>query len=155
MATRVALGCDHAGFELKEAVREVLRAKGMSVVDLGTSSREAVDYPDIAVVVAGAVARGSAELGILLCGTGVGMSIAANKVAGVRAALCADSFTARMAREHNDANVLCLGSRVLGPGLAQDIVSAFLEARFASERHLRRVQKIRAIEAPPAPDGQI
>lgn len=155
----VAVGCDHGGFDLKEAVLEVLRAEGHEVRDFGTMSRESVDYPDFALAVARAVAAGEAGLGVLMCGTGIGVSITANKVPGIRAALCAEPYSARMARQHNDANVLCLGARVVGPGLAQDIVRAFLNGQFEGGRHARRVEKIRGIEretgllAPPQQAG--
>lgn len=152
----IAVGCDHGGFDLKEAVIEVLRQEGHEVRDFGTMSRESVDYPDFARAVAGAVAAGEAGLGVLMCGTGIGVSITANKVPGIRAALCAEPYSARMARQHNDANVLCMGARVVGPGLAQDIVRAFLSARFEGGRHARRVDKIRTIELEfaPSPPGE-
>ncbi|OUM95249.1 MAG: ribose 5-phosphate isomerase B [Firmicutes bacterium ZCTH02-B6] len=143
---RIAIGSDHAGFELKKELAAHLEAAGYSVVDMGTESRESCDYPDYAQRVAEAVAAGQYDRGILVCGTGIGMSIAANKVPGVRAALCAEPFSARMAREHNDANVLCLGARVVGPGLALEIADAFLAAQFAGGRHARRVDKIRELE---------
>jgi len=143
---RIAIGSDHAGFDLKEELIPFLKAAGHAVEDMGTSGRESCDYPDFARAVAEAVAQGRHERGILICGTGIGMSIAANKVAGVRAALCAEPFSARLAREHNDANVLCLGARVIGPGLAQAIVAAFLEGQFEGGRHQRRVDKIRGLE---------
>lgn len=143
---RVGVGCDHGGFDLKQAVLEVLQELKFEVEDFGTHSRESVDYPDFARAVAHAVRDGRCDFGVLICGTGVGISIAANKVPGIRAALCADTFTARMARQHNDANILCLGARTLGPGLAQDIVRAFFSASFEGGRHARRVEKIRALE---------
>lgn len=143
---RIAVGSDHAGFELKREVLNYLEASGHEAEDFGTRSRESCDYPDFARAVAQAVASGRVELGILICGTGIGMSIAANKVPGVRAALCGEPYSARLAREHNDANVLCLGARVVGPGLAADIVGAFLSGRFAGGRHSRRVEKLRGLE---------
>ncbi|HHS97101.1 MAG TPA: ribose 5-phosphate isomerase B [Chloroflexi bacterium] len=143
---RIAVGADHGGYSLKEAVVRYLIAEGHQVEDVGTHDETSTDYPDYAVQVARAVAEGRADLGVLVCGTGIGMSIAANKVRGVRAALATDCYMARMAREHNDANVLCLGGRVLGTGSALEIVRAFLEARFAGGRHARRVGKIEAIE---------
>lgn len=143
---RIAVGADHGGYSLKEAVGRYLIAEGHQVEDVGTHDETSTDYPDYAVQVARAVAEGRADLGVLVCGTGIGMSIAANKVRGVRAALATDCYMARMAREHNDANVLCLGGRVLGTGSALEIVRAFLEARFAGGRHARRVGKIEAIE---------
>lgn len=150
---RVAVGADHGGFPLKGILIEALREEGAEVLDFGTDSPAACDYPDLALPVARAVAGGDADWGLLICGTGIGMSMAANKVRGVRAALCHDPYSARMAREHNDANVLCLGARVIGPGLAREVLGAFMAARFAGSRHARRVDKIRALEggqvAPP------
>ncbi len=144
---RVALGADHAGFKLKDEIKGFLASQGLEVEDLGTHSEEPVDYPDVAERVATLVAGGGADLGILVCGTGIGQAIAANKVPGVRAAVANDVFTARLAREHNNANVLTLGARVVGVGLAMEIVRAFLEASFEGGRHARRVEKIRALEA--------
>ena len=143
---RIVVGADHGGYQLKEEITRFLIAEGHEVEDVGTYSDESTDYPDYAARVARAVAEGRADLGVLICGTGIGMSIAANKVRGVRAALATDCYMARMARQHNDANVLCLGGRVLGTGTALEIVRAFLEGRFAGGRHARRVAKIRAIE---------
>lgn len=146
MAERVALGCDHAGFTLKEAVREVIQRFDREVLDLGTHSLESVDYPDFGESVGRAVASGRAEKGIVICGTGIGISIAANKVPGVRAALCHDTFSAKMSRAHNDANVLALGARVVGSGLAQEIVQTWLEAKFEGGRHADRVEKLSRLE---------
>jgi len=143
---RIAIGSDHRGFALKEALKELLAELGHEWVDFGCQTEEPVDYPDIARPVAEAVAGGEYERGILICGSGVGMSIAADKVKGVRAALCGNSFTARLARRHNDANVLCLGSWCIGQGLAEDIVRVFLSEDFEGGRHARRLEKIRAIE---------
>jgi ribose 5-phosphate isomerase B len=143
---RIAIGSDHRGFALKEALKELLAELGHEWVDLGCQGEEAVDYPDIARPVAEAVAAGEYERGILICGSGVGMSIAADKVKGIRAALCDNSFTARLARRHNDANVLCLGSWCIGQGLAEDIVRVFLSEDFEGGRHARRLEKIRAME---------
>jgi len=143
----IAIGADHGGYELKQYIVEALTDEELQVEDLGTHSTESVDYPDVAARVARAVAAGEAERGIIICGTGIGVSMAANKVPGVRAALCTDCYMARMARKHNDAQVLCLGARVLGFGLALDIVHAFLESEFAGGRHARRVGKIDALEA--------
>lgn len=143
---RVAIGADQGGYELKQRVAEFLIAQGHTVSDLGTHRLESVDYPDIAALVARAVAAGEAERGILICGTGIGVSLAANKVDGVRAALCTDCYMARMAREHNDAQILCLGGRVLGVGSALDIVQVFLGSDFLGGRHARRVDKISALE---------
>jgi len=143
---KVAIGCDHAGIDLKPAVREALEQAGAEVIDLGTHSRESVDYPDYGVAVARAVVSGDADLGVVLCGTGIGISIAANKVPGARAALCHDTYSARMSREHNDANILAMGARVVGAGLAQEIVKAWLAASFAGGRHERRVEKLKQLD---------
>lgn len=143
-----AIGCDHAGTELKLALANVLEAEGYVVRDVGTDGSESVDYPDFAHEVAKLVAGGEASVGLLVCGTGIGMSIAANRHPGVRAALCGDVFSARLTRLHNDANVLCVGARVVGGGLAEDILRAFLAARFEGGRHERRVGKIEL------PDGE-
>ena len=143
---RVAIGADQGGYELKQRVAEFLITQGHVVADLGIHRLESVDYPDIAALVADAVVAGEAERGILICGTGIGVSLAANKVDGVRAALCTDCYMARMAREHNDAQVLCLGGRVLGVGSALDIVQVFLGSEFLGGRHARRVEKISALE---------
>ena len=143
---RIALGADHAGFDLKEALKGWLLEYGHEVQDAGTHSTEPVDYPDYAVQVGEAVASGKAERGLLVCGTGVGMAIAANKVPGARAAFCSDLFTARMSREHNDANILTLGARITGRELAQEILALWLATGFAGGRHAPRIEKIRAIE---------
>ena len=146
MAERVIAGSDHAGLVLRAEVVRVAREKGFEVEDLGPFSGDSVDYPDYARKVAEAVAAGRARFGVLVCGTGIGMSIAANKVKGVRAAHCGNELEARMARAHNDANVLCLGERVLGLGLGAAVVTAFLEQPFEGGRHQRRVDKIGALE---------
>ncbi len=146
MADKVIVGSDHAGLALRAEAVKVAREAGFEVEDLGPFSAESVDYPDFARSVAEAVAAGRARLGILVCGTGIGMSIAANKVKGVRAALCSSEFEARMARSHNDANVLCLGERVIGIGVGGAVVKAFLGATFEGGRHERRVQKMRDLE---------
>jgi len=146
MAERVIAGSDHAGLVLRAEVVRVAREKGFEVEDLGPFSGDSVDYPDYARKVAEAVAARRARFGILVCGTGIGMSIAANKVKGVRAAHCGNELEARMARAHNDANVLCLGERVLGLGLGAAVVTAFLEQPFEGGRHQRRVEKIGALE---------
>ncbi len=146
MADKVIAGSDHAGLALRAEAVKAAREAGLEVEDLGPFSSESVDYPDYAKAVAEAVASGRAKVGILVCGTGIGMSIAANKVKGVRAAQCTTEFEARMARAHNDANVLCLGERVVGLGLGGAIVKAFLEATFEGGRHERRVQKMRDLE---------
>lgn len=143
---KLALGCDHGGFLLKEHIRQLLEELGLEYHDFGAFNTESVDYPDVAKVVAKAVADGEFEKGILCCGTGIGVSIAANKVPGVRAALCHDTFSARATREHNDSNILTMGERVIGPGLAGDIVRTWLGAEFAGGRHQRRVDKISEIE---------
>ncbi|MFB3067728.1 MAG: ribose 5-phosphate isomerase B [Acidobacteriota bacterium] len=144
---RIAVGADHAGFPLKGQVLELLEKEGHSVVDLGTHSTRSVDYPDYAQAVGESVVKGETQVGILLCGSGVGASIAANKVAGIRAALCHDVFSARQSREDDDANVLCLGPRVIGPALAQELIRVFLAARFSkAERHLRRLEKVAGLE---------
>jgi ribose 5-phosphate isomerase B len=143
---RIALGSDHGGFRLKEAIKEMLQQNNIAYEDFGTDSTESVDYPDFAEMVSEAVLSGKCDQGILCCGTGIGISIAANKVPGIRAALCSDCFSARMAREHNNANILCLGGRVVGPGLAVEIVNAWLKAGFLGGRHQRRLDKIAAIE---------
>ncbi len=142
----IAIGADHGGYELKQRIARFLIAQGHQVQDLGTHSLESVDYPDFAALVARAVAAGEAECGILICGTGIGVSMAANKVRGIRAAVCTDCYMARMAREDNDAQILCLGGRVLGIGSALDIVQVFLDSEFLGGRHARRVDKISALE---------
>jgi ribose 5-phosphate isomerase B len=144
---KVALGCDHAGYLLKEVVWSSLKSVGHEVVDKGTFSQESCDYPDFAEEVATSVAGGEAERGIVICATGIGMAMAANKVAGIRASVCNDLYTARFSRLHNDANVLALGARVVGPGLAEEIVKTWMETDFEGGRHLRRIGKIGAIEA--------
>jgi ribose 5-phosphate isomerase B len=143
---RVAIGSDHAGFELKSHLREVLAARGHDVVDLGTDSVESVDYPPICAAVAHRVVAGDVDLGIVLGGSGQGEQIAANKVRGARAALCNDLYTARMARAHNDANVLAMGGRIVAAGLAEEILDVFLGTRFEGGRHQRRVDQIHDIE---------
>jgi len=143
---KLAIGSDHAGLVLKREVRRALDERQLAVEDYGTHTDDSVDYPDFAARVAQAVSRGDCALGVLVCGTGIGMSIAANKVSGIRAAVCTTEFEARMARAHNDANVLCLGGRVVGAGLAAQIVEAFLDQRFEGGRHERRLQKIRDAE---------
>jgi ribose 5-phosphate isomerase B len=145
---KIVLGCDHAGFPLKQIVQETIRKAGHQVVDVGTDSTEPVDYPDIAERVARAIIEKRAQRGILLCGSGVGACIAANKIAGIYAGVCHDTYSAHQGVEHDDMNVLCLGARIIGPELAREIVPAFLLARFAKdERHRRRVEKIRRIES--------
>jgi len=143
---KIAIGSDHGGFKLKEEIKKMLQEKEYDFKDFGTFSEESVDYPDIALEVARAVQDGSYDRGILICGTGIGIGIAANKLAGIRAALCHDTFSARASREHNNANILTMGERVIGPGLARDIVNVWLETGFAGGRHARRVEKINDIE---------
>ncbi len=143
---KVAIGSDHAGFKLKNEIASLLEEMGIEYEDFGTGSEESCDYPDIAVPVARAVADGRVDRGILVCGTGIGMSITANKVRGVRAALCHDEFSARMTRAHNDSNVLTLGARVTGAGLAREIVRIWLSTEYEGGRHARRVAKIALLE---------
>jgi ribose 5-phosphate isomerase B len=139
---KLLVGADHAGFELKTILLDFLSGLGVRWEDVGTFSGQSVDYPDFAFEVARRVASGEAAFGLLICGTGVGMSITANRLAGIRAALCNDIFTARMSRAHNNANILALGSRVVGAGLAQAIVQTFLETPFEKGRHQRRIKKM-------------
>ena len=141
-----AIGSDHGGYALKQEIMKHLTERGIEYRDYGTFSTDSCDYPDYGEAVGRAVASGECERGIVVCGTGIGISITANKVHGVRCALCGDCFSAQMAREHNDANVLALGARVLGPGLALKIVDTFLDAEFQGGRHARRVAKIMALE---------
>ena len=138
---KIALGADHAGFELKERLRHFISQLGHEVSDLGTDSQDSVDYPDYARAVASLVASGGADRGLLVCGTGTGMAIAANKVNGIRAAACNEPYSAAMARAHNDANILTLGSRVAGCGLAEEIVARFLTTDFEGGRHQVRLDK--------------
>lgn len=139
---RIAIGADHAGYDLKSHLVNILTGLGHTVIDLGTDGTESVDYPAFCAAVARAVVRGDAERGIVLGGSGQGEQIAANKVAGVRAALCNDLYTARMAREHNDANVISLGGRIVAPGLADEIVICFLQTPYQGGRHQRRVDQL-------------
>lgn len=144
---RVAIGADHAGFELKEEIRSRFENEGFNVVDLGTSSTDPVDYPDYAAAVARAVARGDADRGVIVCGSGAGASIAAGKITGIRCATVHDVYSAHQSVEHDDMNVLALGSRVVGSALAWEIVSTFLAARFsAEERHVRRLAKLEELD---------
>ena len=145
--TRIAIGSDHAGFELKSHLIDLLTGQGHDIVDLGTDSTASVDYPAFCAAVGRAVRTGDTELGIVLGGSGQGEQLAANKVHGVRAALCNDLYTARMARAHNDANVLSIGGRVVGVGLAEEILATFLATPFEGGRHARRVELVMAIEA--------
>ena len=143
---RVALGADHGGYELKEAIRTHLEAQGFEVYDLGTHSTDSVDYPKYGFLVGDSIIKGEADLGIVVCGTGQGIAMAANKMPGIRAAVCTETFSARMAREHNNANVLSLGGRVIGVGLALDIVDLFLKTEFSGGRHANRINLISNIE---------
>lgn len=144
---RFAIGCDHAGFPLKAGAVELLGSLGHSVEDLGTDSTQPVDYPDYARAVAAAVISGSCDRGVVLCGSGVGASVAASKVPGARAALCHDVFSARQGVEDDDMNVLCLGARVIGPALAAEVIRAFAGASFSgADRHVRRLRKVTEIE---------
>lgn len=142
---KIAIGSDHGGFELKEFLKEDLKETEIEFVDCGTDSTESVDYPDFGQAVGEAVAGGKADLGIVICGTGIGISMAANKVEGIRCALCHGLYDAKMAKNHNNANVLALGGRVTGKGLASEMVKFFLEEEFEAGRHERRVQKINNI----------
>lgn len=143
---KLAIASDHGGFELKQHIKEILEEMNIEYEDLGPLACESVDYPDFALPVAERVATGEFTRGILVCGTGIGMSIAANKVPGIRAALCHDTFSAQATREHNDSNILALGERVVGKGLAEKIVKIWLTTEFAGGRHQKRVEKIIEIE---------
>ncbi len=143
---RVSLASDHAGFTLKETIKAYLEENGYPCHDFGAFNQEPVDYPDLAYLAASAVQKGDYERGIIVCGTGIGVCIAANKLKGIRAAHCGECFSARYCREHNDANILTLGSRVIGAGLALEIVRVFLETPFAGGRHQQRVEKIHRLE---------
>jgi len=136
---RVAIGCDHGGIDLKNTIITVLKDLGYTVDDQGCNSTESVDYPNFARSVSSLVVEGKCECGILICGTGIGMSMAANRIPGIRAALCNEMFAAKMSREHNNANILCLGARVIGPGLAAEIVRTWMTSEFAGGRHQRRI----------------
>ncbi len=143
---KIAIGADHAGVELKEALSSLASRMGHEVIDFGTNTSESVDYPDFGDKVSGAVSRGEVDRGILVCGTGIGMSIVANKFRNVRAALCSEPFSARMSRMHNNANVLVIGGRVTGPELAKEIAAVWMETPFEGGRHERRLRKISFIE---------
>ena len=144
---RLVVAADHAGWRLKDALAERARGAGYDVTDLGTGSDDSVDYPDFAGAAARAVAAGEADLGLIVCGTGIGVSMTANKVPGVRAAVVHDDFTAYYSREHNDANVMCIGARVVGPGVAESALATFLRTDFGGGRHSGRVGKIMATES--------
>jgi len=143
---KIILGSDHAGFNLKEKIKKYLKEQDFSFDDLGTYSTDPVDYPDITLKVAKAVAKGEYRRGIIICGTGIGTAIVANKVPGIRAALCHDPVSSSFSRTHNDANILTLGERIIGPNLALEIVRIFLTTEFSGGRHIRRVEKIKKIE---------
>ena len=151
---KISLGCDHGGYSLKAEIVSLLKERGDSVIDRGTSGPGSVDYPDFALPVARDVTEGRAEFGILICGTGIGMAMTANKVRGIRAANVSDVYSARMSRLHNNANVLALGARVIGPGLAREIVEVFLSTPFEGGRHERRVGKIADAERPGHQGGE-
>ncbi len=146
MEKKFVLACDHAGYPLKEELKKIFAEKGYEIIDCGTDSLQSVDYPAYAAKLCDTITSGNAKLGILICGTGIGMSMAANKHAGIRAACCSDTFSARMTRMHNDANVLCMGARVVGAGLAADIAELFLETEFEGGRHQRRVDLVNALD---------
>jgi ribose 5-phosphate isomerase B len=153
---KIVIGSDHAGFQLKVAMGDVLRALGQEVLDVGAFNENPSDYPDFAEAVGRAVLDGRADRGVLICGSGVGASVAANKLLGIRAAVCHDTYSAHQGVEHDDMNVLVLGSRIIGVKLAEDLVKAFLGARFTNEdRHVRRLNKIRAMEARFAPSAAL
>lgn len=140
---KIAIGCDHAGYDYKDELVQFLGEWGYDVIDMGTNSPDSVDYPDIAAKVCTAVVNGEAERGVLICGTGIGMSIAANKIDGIRCALCSESYSARLTRLHNDSNVLSMGARTIGIELAADVMKTFLETEFpAEERNVRRIEKM-------------
>ncbi|MDU5922967.1 MAG: ribose 5-phosphate isomerase B [Finegoldia magna] len=143
---KIAIAADHGGFELKDSMVEYIKSLGNEVVDLGTNSADSVDYPDYAKKVCEEIQKGNSDLGILICGTGIGMSLAANKFEGIRAACVSDVYSAKMSRNHNNANVLCFGARVIGDEVAKLIIKTFLENEFEAGRHQRRVDKIMAFE---------
>jgi ribose 5-phosphate isomerase B len=143
---KIAIGCDHGAFELKHEIIKFLESENHEVKDFGTYTTDSCDYPDIALPVAEAVVAKEYEFGILVCGTGIGIGIAANKIPGIRAALCSDTFSAHATREHNNANILTMGQRVVGVGLALDIVKTFITSKFEGGRHQNRIDKITAIE---------
>jgi ribose 5-phosphate isomerase B len=143
---KIGLACDHGGFELKEELKAFLISLGVEPIDMGTFNEDSVDYPDFGIFVAEKVSRGELEKGILICGTGIGMSIVANKFPKIRAALVNDLYSSRCSREHNDANILIVGGRIVGKGLAKEIVRIWLETPFAGGRHKRRLEKIEALE---------
>ena len=143
---RVALGSDHGGFQLKDEISKYLHGQGFEILDCGTNSTDSVDYPRFGFAVAQAVLNGQVDYGIVVCGTGQGIAMSANKLSGIRAAVCSETYSARMAREHNNANILALGERIIGVGLALDIVDVFLHTDFAGGRHSKRLELIAALE---------
>jgi len=143
---QIGLACDHAGFELKEELKAFLKSLGVKAIDMGTFNEDSVDYPDFGVLVAEKVSQGELEKGILICGTGIGMAMVANKFPRIRAAVANDLYSSRCSREHNDANVLIIGGRIVGKGLAKEIVKVWLETPFAGGKHKRRIEKIEALE---------
>lgn len=148
MTLKVAIGADHAGFVLKNKIRDMMKELGYEVLDLGTNSTDPVDYPDFALAVGQAIVNKQADQGVLICGSGVGASVAANKIPGIRAGLCHDSFSAHQGREDDDMNVICMGARVVGDSLALELVRTWLNAKFSgAERHVRRLGKVAEIEA--------
>lgn len=142
----IAIGCDHGGLDLKNAIIEHLKERKIDFIDHGIYESKSVDYPEIAIKVTDDITSGKCDKGILVCGTGIGMSLAANKVKGIRAAVCSEHFTAKYTRLHNDSNVLCLGGRVIGPGIATELVDLFIDTEFEGGRHQRRVDMVMAIE---------
>jgi ribose 5-phosphate isomerase B len=146
MKKTIVVGCDHSALDLKKAVISHIESKGYDIIDVGTYTSDSCNYPDYAHAACEKIRSGEAARGVLICGTGIGMSMAANKHRGIRAAVCSDTFSARMTRMHNDANVLCFGARVVGEGLALDIVDAYLDAEYLGERHQKRVDMLTAIE---------
>ena len=142
----LGIGCDHGGFELKQSIIGYLKEQGIEYKDFGSYDTSSIDYPEVALKVTDAINNGEVKLGVLVCGTGIGMSMAGNKVKGIRAAACSESFSAKYTRLHNDANVLCLGGRVIGPGVAIEMVDLFLNTKYEGGRHARRVAKVMDIE---------
>ena len=143
---QIGLACDHAGFDLKEELKAFLKSLGVKAIDMGTFNEDSVDYPDFGVLVTEKVSRGELEKGILICGTGIGMSMVANKFPRIRAAVANDLYSSRCSREHNDANILIIGGRIVGKDLAKEIVKVWLETPFAGGRHKKRLEKIEALE---------
>ncbi|MBQ3927475.1 MAG: ribose 5-phosphate isomerase B [Clostridia bacterium] len=143
---KIIIGSDHAGYDLKQEIIAHLKSLGLEVLDVGTYSKDSCHYPEFAKALCQKIQSGEFKLGILICGTGIGMSMAANKCRGIRAACCSDSYSARLTREHNDANVLCFGARVIGPGTAEDMVDAFINTEFAGGRHQLRVDMLMDLE---------